>query len=568
MKRSLRFFYNLNLKWKLLLSYALVVLIPLVMWGVYSYRQTNSALLEKAKTSFGSIFTNAASNFNSKIQRIENAFSAAAGDASVSQIINSDYTSDYQEYYDITNKFDPVFDTLNMLNPEIKGIDIFTNGTIKNSRQNFHDLEASLGEKEWLSAVSGVDTVWSLQEGSLYVSRQVFDINRLSRSSIILLELDYTAIMEGNFPGELQNYGVLVQDAGGREIFRLDQLQWDFGQGSMNASELERTAESQGKILCRKETLHNGWSLCVYMDLNAALMSPQAAFQPVLLQLTLSALLLAGMIFLFSHTMVRRVKRLNTYLTRVVKTGFQEEIASPDRDEIGSITNHVGRMVRETRELLEEVSRSHTQQREAEIKALQAQINPHFLYNTLSAINWQAIKSGNAGISKIATSLSAFYRSMLNQGRSVTTIGQELETTRAYLEIQQMTHEHSFDVAYSIDGDVLEYSMPGIILQPIVENAIEHGIDMKRDGGRGEIRIEARMEGSDIVFEVYDNGPGIREELLREVFSDSRRGYGVKNVNERLKLFFDDRYGLSFRRAGERGTRAVIRIPQYIDFSC
>ena len=115
MKRSLRFFYNLNLKWKLLLSYALVVLIPLVMWGVYSYRQTNSALLEKAKTSFGSIFTNAASNFNSKIQRIENAFSAAAGDASVSQIINSDYTSDYQEYYDITNKFDPVFDTLNML---------------------------------------------------------------------------------------------------------------------------------------------------------------------------------------------------------------------------------------------------------------------------------------------------------------------------------------------------------------------------------------------------------------------------------------------------------------------
>ena len=566
MKRAARLFYNASLKWKLLLSYALVVLIPLTLWGIYSYQQVNSTLQQRARASFQDICSNTAANFNSRLQRIENAFSAAAGDASISQIINGDYqNNNYQKYYDITQRFDPTFNALRMLNPEIRNVHIFTNGSIKGARQNFHDLQASLEECEWLSQVNSVEMTWLVQDGSLYVGRQVFDVNHLSRSSIVLLELDRDAVLEGGLPQEQQNCGLLLQDSGGEVLLRWDQMEPAFGQEAMDAAQLEQAAARQG-FLFHRQTLHNGWALCLYMDMNAMLMPPQTAFQPVFLQLALSVLLLAGMIILFSRTMVRRIERLNAYLARVVKGSFQEDISSPDQDEIGVITNNVGMMVRETRALIDEVNRSHNQQREAEIKALQAQINPHFLYNTLSAINWQAIQSGNQEISKIATSLSAFYRSILNRGQSVVTVQQELETTRSYLEIQQATHGGSFDVEYVVEGDVLEYYMPGIILQPVVENAIEHGIDRKRDGERGKIRIEARMDGLDIVFQVCDNGPGIRESEAQEALA-GRGGYGVKNVNERLKLFFDGRYGLSFLHAGEAGTRAVIRIPQHIEFN-
>lgn len=565
MKRFLQFFHNLHFQHKLLLSYLAVVLIPLLMWNIYSYRQTNASLRAQAEVNFLDMGSNALQNLSNKLHRIETAFSIVTGDTSIGQILTTEYASDYQKYVDVTQRFDPNINTLLMLNPEIVSLDIYTGGSIRSARENFHDLDEAWTKAAWASLANSAEAKWFTEGGRLYLVRQVLDLNHLDRAALVALELDYESMFSG-ISADANSYGLLIEDGEGRVLYRNAQLISDFGADAVDAAELQRICAERAGLLCQSRSISpTGWTLFMYLDASGARMPPQVAFRSMFLMLAFSLLLLFLVIPLFSHTMVKRIETLNAYLSRVVKDGFREDIASPDRDEIGLITNSVGLMVKETRTLIDEVYESRLRQREAEIKALQSQINPHFLYNTLSAINWQAIKTGNSEVSQIATALSTFYRSTLNLGSSISTVEQELETTKAYLDIQLCIHENSFDVLYEVSPNVLEYNMPHIILQPIVENAIEHGVDMKEDKDRGIIEIRIWEEDDDIVLQVSDNGPGIRPEALSDIFQNDKKGYGVKNVNERLNLFFGARYGLSFRPTERSGTCAVIRIPKYVE---
>ena len=143
-----------------------------------------------------------------------------------------------------------------------------------------------------------------------------------------------------------------------------------------------------------------------------------------------------------------------------------------------------------------------------EFKMFQAQINPHFLYNSLSLINWKALEAGQQDISKITLALSSFYRTSLNRGKNVLTIEKEIENMKSYLEIQLCMHDNDFDVIMDIDEEILQYQTLNLLLQPLVENAIDHGIDLKEDG-RGYIKIIGRKDDSNIYLTVEDNGVGI-----------------------------------------------------------
>ncbi len=565
MKRWGRFFHNLRFKQKLLLSYSVVALIPLISWSLYSYQQTNASLRVQTGIRFQEIIGNARDNLQSRVRKIENAFALIARDPSIGQIINNQYQSSYRKYYDVTQKFDPMANTLLGLNPEVESIDIYTTGSIKSARMNFLDLEEALRTKERLRQLNNTDMTWFLDGGTLTVAQKVYSIDDPRKYAILALKVKYDAFFSEAVPDNLDNYGILVEDASGQILFRED--------GMHNRPDLAQLSLEEIRALCRKtedmllesqSIAPPGWTIHMYMDINAILVSPKSAVYSTAIIIGVSLLLILVVIVLFSKTFIKRIGALNTSLASVVSSRFTVDISSDYRDEIGEITNSVGAMVQETRELIHEVYESRLLLREAEIKALQSQINPHFLYNTLSAINWQAIKSGDMGISNIITTLSTFYRTILNKNNNVTTVRAELENTTAYLTIQRNIHSNSFDYSFDVDEAVLDYNMPNIILQPIVENAIEHGIDCKNDGERGTITIRVRASGNDIVFEVIDNGMGMSEENIRDVLVNSKKGYGVKNVNERLQLFFDKDYGLTLQRVQPHGTRATIRIPKYI----
>ena len=175
------------------------------------------------------------------------------------------------------------------------------------------------------------------------------------------------------------------------------------------------------------------------------------------------------------------------------------------------------------------------------MKALQAQINPHFLYNTLSLINWKAIEADAEDISKITLALSTFYRTSLNKGKNVMSLSDELRNMRSYLDIQLMMHDYEFDVEFDVDESIGQYQSLNLMLQPLIENAIAHGIDVKTDG-RGKLTITGKEDGDLIVLTVADNGVGMSDEQAARILTEESKGYGVRNVNERIKLYYGEQY--------------------------
>lgn len=219
-------------------------------------------------------------------------------------------------------------------------------------------------------------------------------------------------------------------------------------------------------------------------------------------------------------------------------------------------------MLKRMRILIDEAYVQKLKAKEYHFNALRAQINPHFLYNTLSQISAKAIMSGQNDISRTVQLLALFYRTSLNNGNDITTIGNELDNIRAYLSIQLTLTDHSFQVKYELDKSLLSLPIPCLILQPLVENAIEHGL---RDSRRPDKQIRIlliREEGQNVCsVKIRDNGVGIQENRIKELFSLETDHIGIRNVNERLKLFFGEDYGLTLTSLPECGTEVAVRIP-------
>lgn len=217
-------------------------------------------------------------------------------------------------------------------------------------------------------------------------------------------------------------------------------------------------------------------------------------------------------------------------------------------------------MILQIKALIEDVYESRLIQKDYEMKALQAQINPHFLYNSLSLINWMALETDQEDIIKITLSLSTFYRTALNKGKNILRVRDEIKNMRSYLDIQLMMHDYEFDVDVQVEEDILDYNILNLILQPLIENAINHGIDLKTNG-RGCIKIIGEKQNDEIVLIVSDNGVGMSNEQAESILTNKSNGYGVKNVNERIKLYYGEQYQLKIESEIGIGTKVKVTIP-------
>ena len=208
--------------------------------------------------------------------------------------------------------------------------------------------------------------------------------------------------------------------------------------------------------------------------------------------------------------------------------------------------------------LIDEVYKSKLDKKSLELDLLQSKINPHFLYNNLSAINWIAIEKGEDRIYEITTELGTFYRTALNKGINVDHLNVEVENIKAYVKLQLMAHDEGFDVEYKIEPSLLDQMVPIFILQPLVENAIEHGIDCMREK-RGKISIEIYAENNELYMTVRDNGLELYEKIGQGKMSHEEFGYGVSNVDKRIRILCGEGYGVEIF-AGPGGTTSIIKL--------
>ena len=195
-----------------------------------------------------------------------------------------------------------------------------------------------------------------------------------------------------------------------------------------------------------------------------------------------------------------------------------------------------------------------------ELDLLQAKINPHFLYNNLSAINWLALDCGQDRIYEITTEMATFYRTALNRGKNVDRLSVEIANIRSYVNLLQISHENSFDIEYDIEEGLLDDIIPIFILQPLVENAVEHGIDQLR-AKRGILRISGYTEGGYLVLSVFDNGTALYDKSGKGAMQISEYGYGTSNVHRRIQILCGEDCGLTVS-ADEEGTTASIKLKE------
>lgn len=231
--------------------------------------------------------------------------------------------------------------------------------------------------------------------------------------------------------------------------------------------------------------------------------------------------------------------------------------------EVQELSDSFEHMVLRIQELMTTVREEEINLRKTELKALQAQINPHFLYNTLDSIAWMCEQGRNADAVRMVHALARLFRISISRGHELIPIAKEIEHAESYLQIQMYRYKNQFTYDFDVDPDCLSYYCNKITLQPIIENSINHGLDLMVDEGRIDVLV--RQDGDDIVFSVRDNGVGMSGEQIEAIMQHGptdRTGIGIKNVNDRLKIYFGKSYGLHITSEPDIGTCVEIRMPK------
>lgn len=270
-----------------------------------------------------------------------------------------------------------------------------------------------------------------------------------------------------------------------------------------------------------------------------------------------------------SKSIYTPIKKLHDVTTTITKNDLHALMTSDNVDEITELGMSFNIMIGKIKELLDSKMKEQENLKKAELRTLQAQINPHFLYNTLDTIIWMAEAKKTDQVVEIVSALSSFFRISLSKGMDWITIGEEVERIRSYLTIQKMRYRDILDFTIEVDEAVAHNTILKLLLQPLVENALYHGIKNKRQGGTISIRAR-RKDHDEVLLEVEDNGIGFTPEKLTQLWVELddnsgdiklESGFGIDNVNKRIRLYYGKPYGLSVRSEYNQGTCVTLVIP-------
>lgn len=267
-----------------------------------------------------------------------------------------------------------------------------------------------------------------------------------------------------------------------------------------------------------------------------------------------------------SDKVSRPIRNLEKAVKEVEKGNLDTQIRAEGFYEVRHLGQSVGKMELQIKKLMDDIVSEHESKRKSELDSLQSQINPHFLYNTLDIIVWMIENERQQDAARVVTALARFFRISLSKGKSIIPVGDELEHVRNYLMIQKMRYKNRFEYRIEAEKGIEQYASIKLILQPLVENAIYHGMEFM--DGDGLILIQAWTEEEDLYICVEDNGLGMEEELVKRllsgkvVSSSKGSGIGVANVDERIRLYFGAGYGLQIESEPDCGTKMIIHLPK------
>jgi two-component system sensor histidine kinase YesM len=593
------FSQNLKLRHKLIYAYTLLIIVPIIIVGELSYSQSESFLINEAVRSLESELIQVTDDINYKLDLCRKESELLLFDRQFNKILHTDYTNDIKKlneaYIDIIM---PKFENLRTMQTDIK---VYTaNNSLVFGNKNILSIdeiknnplyESIFAEKRhiaWLPVtdlakstssnytfyrvrnVDGSENTRSADnisyEKVLTLSRAVYD-NSDSLQAVIDVYLPVSTIDSVlnniNLPDE-GSWAYYGSDGG--IITALDSINPDEEQVAdilLSGNEFG-TIYSENKILVyRKTSLNSGTVILSYP------MSYISSRVKVIRKITrwtaaVSIVIVILMSYFLSSLITRRLGRLMSKITRIHDTGEADAtLIIPGNDEIAKIDKMFNIMMSRVNYLKEQHLKSEVSKRVMEMEILQAQINPHFLYNSLSSIKWALNNPKIEYVDSVIDSLVRFYRLGLSKGREFISVKEELEIVREYVNIQKFTYDAVFELIYDVNEEVYDYYCIKLILQPFVENAILHGINQNKKDSY--LKIGAYPERGKIDFVIEDNGKGFDTAILstQEDLGDraAYKGFGIKNAVRRIKLTYKEQCDVCIQSSPGAGTKVIIEIP-------
>ncbi len=323
---------------------------------------------------------------------------------------------------------------------------------------------------------------------------------------------------------------------------------------------------SKDRIITVKSIGYTGWKVVGVTPKSVVSLNTIKTRLFIVFIITLILFILALINSYISSRITNPIKELEKSVGILEAGDLETPVYMGGSYEIQNLGNSISNMARQIRLLMDDIVTEHEAKRKQEFDTLQSQINPHFLYNTLDIIVWMIENEQKTEAVKVVTALARFFRISLSKGKSIITVKDEIEHVRSYLMIQHMRFKNKFSYYIDVEEGCMNYACLKLMLQPLVENAIYHGMEFM--DGDGEITLKVWREEDNLFFSVKDNGFGMRPEQVESLFSDSVHvtssrgsGIGVKNVNERIKLYFGEKYGLSIDSEPDVGTEVLMHLP-------
>lgn len=558
--KSMRIWYrNLTFRRKVLLSFLLVSLIPVLILGTFSYLQTRNLLIRREKDGLKETLNQSVITLDSNLATYKNVMDNIVWDTQLKQALAKRYENNYEMYLMYRDVIDPMLLRVRNLNPQINQLSLYSANTTLNahggnlmeiSRLEELPFELSDYRIHWQADTQGHMELYCGIYPEIY-----------QEENVVYMSVDYEAVF--GFLRELfqQDYGVLITDEKQKPVFTYSDFSDSRLNGNPDVGQMIETGELEQYVLEKTELPISQWTVYLYRPLAVISRSALSITAMVAVMVGICIVIIMILSFALTRSVVYPLQRLIENMDMIEEGNFSVNIKAQGKDEIGLLIGRFRAMVQRLNHLVNEVYKSKIDQQAYEMRALQAQINPHFLYNSLSLINWKAIMAEQEEISEMTQLLSTFYRTTLNKGRNVTTVKGEWENTCSYVRIQNMLHSGKLQLTMEIEDTILEYEILNLLLQPLVENAIVHGLDHKTGPGEKVLRITGKKERENLIFIVEDNGCGMPEETLKDILTVESKGYGVQNVHHRIQLCYGQGYGLFFESKPGVGTRVVLRIP-------
>lgn len=582
-KRLLFTIKNLNLRYQLILSYIPIFTISLLIINLVSYYLMANTLKKNSREFVNETAKIISRDITKNLNQYDEISSSIAFDENLSSLLSGEINA--YNYFIKSNKVKQKLYYFTQNSKDIKSIFIYpinrsavirSNSNIIYNDMNYIDNEyfkslASNAEtKLWsTSAVAGYDS-----EGGnyLYFLRAIPNFG--TSNGLIQMQIREKSIFDiykdSSFGKEstifiIDENGYIVSHPDKKKISTRIQTS-KIENINQNSGSFTTKIDGKNYMIVYNAIASSKWTLIATIPMDYIQSNNQWLLNTNLIIIMISFIFVILISVWVSSKIASPLERVGKAMERLEKGDFEVRLDYDSDNEIGKIYERYNVMATEIKNLMEVIRKEEKKKKEAYIKVLQAQIKPHFLYNTLFTIKCLASIKKQPQIEELLDSLIKLLMASISKGGEFVSVYEEIDYIKNFVLIQKYRFEDKFKVIFDISSEIQDYIVPKLILQPIIENSIVHGMD--GEISFIEVKIEGRVEGEDIVFKIRDNGKGIDANKINIVLqvseSNNKNGFngmGIKNVNERIKLYFGEKYGLYYLSNIENGTEVIMRLP-------